>query len=68
MEWDKGFAKYRYLASIETIHNNNLYTDIIFFWCQFKQILFLTVIALDRFPRFSNTGGSKYMIFINICW
>jgi hypothetical protein len=32
----------RFLASIETIHTSNLYTDIIFFCCQVKYILFLT--------------------------
>jgi hypothetical protein len=31
---------YRYLTSIYTIHNNNCYTDIIFFWCQVMKSYF----------------------------
>jgi hypothetical protein len=32
----EGVVDYIYLTSIFTIHNNNLFTDIIFFWCQVK--------------------------------
>jgi len=30
-------------TSIDTIHNNNRYTDTISFWSQVKKILFLTI-------------------------
>jgi len=33
-----------YLASLATIQNNNWYTDVIFFRCQVKQILFGTIV------------------------
>jgi len=43
----------KYLANLATRHENNLYTDIIFVWCQVKQILILIFVksspSIDNF-------------------
>jgi len=44
LEWineKEGAVDCRFLANLKTIPDTDLYTDILFFWCHVKWILFL---------------------------